>query len=223
MSSWQTSGQTNILRSQLEASTGQCCNHGISQFFPRFSLWLFRWISVVCCCSTSHHTSVVFYFRCFSLLLFSRPSSNILSFSFSDDSLPHSIFVLYCRCIVLPLFCTFVASNSRCCSLPLLLNFIVSYFRCLITFVVLHVLLFRTFVVLYFRFFSIFCFTRLLFCTLLLNTFLVMHFEWQFPCSPVYMILGSMFPNICSRFLGFPIPPPPSPTHCIPQCLYVVS
>ena len=36
MSSWQTSGQTNILRSQLEANRGQCCDHGISQFFSSF-------------------------------------------------------------------------------------------------------------------------------------------------------------------------------------------
>ena len=38
MSSWQTSGKTNILRSQLEleANTGKCCNHGISQFLSSF-------------------------------------------------------------------------------------------------------------------------------------------------------------------------------------------
>ena len=33
MSIWQTSGQTNILRSQLVANTAQ---HGISQFFSSF-------------------------------------------------------------------------------------------------------------------------------------------------------------------------------------------
>ena len=131
------------------------------------------------------------------------------------DSLLHTIFVSYCRCIVLPLFCTFVVSNSRCCSLSLLLTFVVSYFRCLI------LLLFCTFfyfvlLVLYFRFFSIFCFTRLLFCTYF-NTFLVMHFQFPGTYDP-----GFYVPQyLCSRFLGSPVPSP-SPTHFIPQCLYAL-
>ena len=131
MSSWQTSGQTNILRSQLEANTGQCCNQRISQSFSSFltlvvllvyyRFWLFH--------ITSHFSCFV-NFRCFLLLLFSRPTSNILSFSFSVDALLHTIFVFYCRCIVLPLFCTFVVSNSRCfyfrcCSLSLFRIFVV--------------------------------------------------------------------------------------------------
>ena len=70
MSSWQTSDQTNILRSQLEANRGQHDCVVITVYlssFLRFSLWLFRWFSIVFCCFTSHHM----YFSCFVHSLFS--------------------------------------------------------------------------------------------------------------------------------------------------------
>ena len=127
----------------------------------------------------------------------------MLSFRFSVDLLLHTFFVLYCRCIVLSLFRALAVAHFRS----------VAHFRCFVfslfyTFFVLHVLLFRIFAVLYFRFFSIFCFTRFLLCTFLFNTYLVMHF--QFPWSQVPMILSSMFPNIyVPDFLIPQYPPPP--------------
>ena len=136
--------------------------------FLRFSLWVFRWFSIVFCCFTFHQVFRGFissHFLCCILSLYC--TSVVLHFScFKTLDVAHFRSVAHSRCFVFSLFYTLF---------------------------VLHVLLFRTFAVLYFRFFSIFCFTRLLLCTFLFNTYLVMHF--QFPCCPVPMIPGSMFPN----------------------------
>ena len=116
------------------------------------------------------------------------------------DSLLHT-------CFILSLYCTSVVLHLCCFKFSLLLTFAVAHFRCFVfslfsTFVVLHVLSFRTWAVFYFCFFSIFRFTRRLICTLLFITFLVLHFH--FPCSPVPMILGSMF-----QISWLPNTPPP--------------
>ena len=96
---------------------------------------------------------------------------------------------------LLPSFRTLVVSNYRCCSLSLSCS--LSLFR---IFVILYFLCFARFAISYFCCFVLSFFLNLLFHTslvvhfFLFNSYLVMHF--QFPCCPVPMILGSMFPNI---------------------------
>ena len=86
----------------------------------------------------------------FLFLFFS--TSNSLSFSLTVDSLLHTFVLLYSRCIVLPLFCTFVVSSSHVAHFAVA-HFLYVLFSLFHTFVGLHVLFFLTFAVLYCRFF----------------------------------------------------------------------
>ena len=136
----------------------------------------------------------------------------------------HTFLVLYFHCIVLPLFCTFVVSNSRCCSLSLWFTFVVSYFSCFIfslfcTFLYAVPLLFCTFVVSQFFVSHGYCFSLLLFIT-----FLVLHFQFQLSCSPVYLYryTGSMFLILCSQISLFPTTSPRPPQHILSPSVFTL-